>query len=72
MSVQCFIGEHQGAAYLAVGILATYGFGLPLFLLAKVKKCLREDQAGDASGTKSIKPVCWDILFKTGSSRPTT
>jgi hypothetical protein len=67
MSVECFLGEHQGAAYLAVFILFIFGLGLPLFLLVKVRKCLHADQ-DTLQATQRLKPVCWDILFKTGES----
>ena len=37
MSVECFVGEHLSAAYLAAAILVGYGLGLPLFLIIKVR-----------------------------------
>ena len=35
--MECFVGDHLNASYLAAAILVGYGLGLPLFLIIKVR-----------------------------------
>ena len=54
-----------------MGILVVYGFGVPVFMVFKVKKNMEThkdmlDAAEDGrSAADPFGPTCWDILFKT-------
>ena len=53
MSVECFVGDHLGAAYLAAAVLVGYGLGLPLFLIMKVR------------GPAGVYPLCKIVYSRT-------